>query len=153
MLNYISNSTDRIKAAENFDRALSGEAFIIEEEYGDAEMERRYYEDNYNPIKNEKGEIIGLALFLTDITARKKLEYERERLIEELQENLNKVKTLSGLLPICSNCKKVRNDAGYWNQIEVYIKEHSDAEITHGICPECARKLYPDFYKEELDNR
>lgn len=66
---------------------------------------------------------------------------------EELKRALNQVKKLSGFLPICSSCKKIRDDKGYWNQIEVYIKEHSEADFSHGICPDCAKKLYPDFFK------
>lgn len=77
-------------------------------------------------------------------------EAEREKLIRELQESLAKVKTLSGLLPICASCKKIRDDKGYWNQIEVYIRDHSEAEFTHGICPECFKKLYPDETLEDL---
>jgi len=72
---------------------------------------------------------------------------ERKELITELKEALSKVKTLSGLLPICANCKKIRDDKGYWNQIEVYIRDHSEADFSHSICPECAKKLYPEFYK------
>jgi len=77
--------------------------------------------------------------------AAKKHEEEREKLIGELQEALAKVKQLSGLLPICASCKKIRDDKGYWNQIESYIRDHSEAEFSHGICPECAAKLYPGF--------
>ncbi len=71
---------------------------------------------------------------------------EREKLIAELQDALSKVKQLKGMLPICAHCKKIRDDRGYWNQIETYIRDHSEAEFTHGICTECARKLYPDLY-------
>lgn len=76
---------------------------------------------------------------------RKRIDTEREKLISDLQSALTEVKTLSGLLPICSSCKKIRNDNGYWQQIEGYIHEHSGAQFTHGICPECAKKLYPDM--------
>lgn len=72
-------------------------------------------------------------------------ERERDRLIAELKEALLKVKTLSGLLPICAGCKKIRDDKGYWNQIEQYLKEHSDVIMSHGICPECAEKYYPEL--------
>ncbi len=71
---------------------------------------------------------------------------EREKLILELQDAIAKVKTLSGMLPICASCKKIRDDKGYWKQIETYISEHSDALFTHGICPECTKKLYPKYY-------
>ncbi len=76
---------------------------------------------------------------------RKQAEDKRERLISELQDTLAKVKTLSGLLPICAACKKIRDDKGYWNQIEVYIRTHSEAEFSHGMCPGCAKKFYPDL--------
>ena len=72
---------------------------------------------------------------------------DRDRFIHKLQEALSKVKTLSGLLPICSSCKKIRDDNGYWNQIEDYIREHSPANFSHSLCPECVKKLYTEFYK------
>lgn len=84
-----------------------------------------------------------------DITERKWAEAEREKLILELKEALSKVKQLSGMLPICASCKKIRDDKGYWKQIESYIGDHSEAEFTHGICPECVKKLYPDIIDEE----
>jgi hypothetical protein len=64
---------------------------------------------------------------------------------EALSRALSQVKTLSGLLPICASCKKIRNDAGYWQQIEACVSAHSQAEFTHGLCPDCARRLYPDY--------
>jgi YesN/AraC family two-component response regulator len=70
------------------------------------------------------------------------------RLNEELQAALTKVKTLSGLLPICASCKKIRNDQGYWQQVEVYIQEHAQVQFSHGVCPDCMAKLYPDYYDE-----
>jgi len=70
----------------------------------------------------------------------------REGLITDLQKALAEVKTLSGMLPICSSCKNIRNDEGYWQQIEEYIMDHSEADFTHGICNECVKKLYPEFY-------
>jgi DNA repair exonuclease SbcCD ATPase subunit len=71
---------------------------------------------------------------------------ERERLISELEDALSKVRTLSGLLPICSSCKNIRDDQGYWKQMEAYISEHSEAEFSHSMCPPCAQKLYPEVY-------
>jgi PAS domain S-box-containing protein len=84
---------------------------------------------------------------IRDITDRKKADEERERLILELRDALNKVRTLHGMLPICASCKKIRNDKGYWEQIESYLEDHSEAEFTHGICPDCARALYPKLHK------
>lgn len=80
---------------------------------------------------------------------RRRAEIEKDSLIVELKDALDKVKTLSGLLPICSSCKKIRDDKGYWNQIENYIRSHSNAIFSHGICPDCARKLYPGFMRKK----
>jgi len=82
-----------------------------------------------------------------DVTERKRMEEERERLIVELKEALLKVRTLAGLLPICSSCKRIRDDEGRWQPLEDYIREHSEAEFTHTICPECAKKTYPNYFK------
>jgi len=70
---------------------------------------------------------------------------ELDQTNQKLEKSLKKIKKLSGLLPICSYCKKIRDDKGYWNQIEKYIHEHSEAEFSHGICHECAKKHYPDL--------
>ncbi len=80
-----------------------------------------------------------------EMEERKRAQTEKDDLIVELKSALRKVKTLSGLLPICASCKKIRDDTGYWTQIESYIKVHSDAEFSHSICPDCAKKLYPDI--------
>ena len=95
--------------------------------------------------------VAGLAFaFLTFVLMRRSEEIkvksiELESSNKELQMALSEIKRLSGLLPICSNCKKIRDDKGYWNQIEVYIQEHSEAQFTHSICRECAEELYPDL--------
>ncbi|HLP15513.1 MAG TPA: CHASE domain-containing protein [Bacteroidota bacterium] len=83
--------------------------------------------------------------FVRDISERKHAEHEREKLVSELQAALADVKTLSGLIPICSSCKKIRDDKGYWNVLEQYLIEHSEAQFTHGVCPDCMRKLYPEY--------
>ena len=84
-----------------------------------------------------------------DISNRKKIEEEKGLVIEELQKALAKVKQLSGFFPICSLCKKIRDDKGYWNQIESYIRDHSEAEFSHSICPECSKKYYSEYTKEK----
>lgn len=88
---------------------------------------------------------IGMGYIRNRIREREEAEQERNRYIEELQEALKKIKQLGGMLPICASCKKIRDDKGYWNQIESYIRDHSEAQFSHGICPECAKKLYPDL--------
>ena len=98
-----------------------------------------------------KGEITpGLLLRSTGYAIeRNNLIQERLKLINELTEAISKVKVLSGLLPICAGCKKIRNDNGYWEQVENYLKEHADIEFTHGFCPDCMERLYPEFMKEK----
>ncbi len=78
-----------------------------------------------------------------EIQARKRIEEERNALITDLKMALSEVKTLQGFLPICSNCRKIRSDSGYWQQIELYIQEHTDAQFSHSICPDCLHQLYP----------
>ena len=84
-----------------------------------------------------------------DITERKLAEQEREKLIGELQKALAEIRTLHGILPICASCKKIRDDSGAWHQIESYIRDHSDAEFSHGLCTDCAKKLYAEFLNKE----
>lgn len=84
------------------------------------------------------------CLIIRDITERKAAEAERERLIKELQEAIGRVKTLSGLLPICASCRKIRDAQGAWHHLERYIREHTEADFSHGICPDCRRRLYPE---------
>jgi sigma-B regulation protein RsbU (phosphoserine phosphatase) len=71
--------------------------------------------------------------------------------VDELSLALEQIKTLRGIVPICSNCKKIRNDKGYWQQVEVYVHNHTEAEFTHGICPDCIQELYPDLYSPDDD--
>lgn len=73
---------------------------------------------------------------------------EMRRLNKELEQALEEVKKLKGILPICTNCKKIRDDTGYWQQIEAYISDHSDAEFSHSICADCVKKLYPELYNK-----
>jgi len=79
------------------------------------------------------------------------MEKKVKELILELQDTLTKVKILNGLLPICASCKKIRDDEGYWTQVEEYIEKNSQATFTHGICPECMKKLYPQYSSMSMD--
>jgi len=97
------------------------------------------------PIRDAEKSVSGIVWVFRNIAERKKAEEERVRLIQELQGALAKVKTLSGLLPICASCKKIRDDQGYWQQVEYYLEAHSEARFTHGICPECMKHLYPNL--------
>lgn len=110
------------------------------------------YELRIQPLRLSGGSINGRLFLLRDISLRKKIEQEREQLIVELKDALERVKTLSGLLPICSHCKKVRDDEGYWHEVESYISNHSGAVFSHGICPDCMAELYPEYIKKK-DNK
>ena len=77
---------------------------------------------------------------------RSRIEKQLEELIDDLVEALGNIKTLRGLLPICSVCKSIRDDKGYWNRLESYVRDHSSAEFSHGVCPRCSQQLYPDQY-------
>jgi PAS domain S-box-containing protein len=107
--------------------------------------ERRWHLTTRVPLIDNRGKVTGIVGIARDITERKHAEAERERLIKELQDALADIKTLSGLVPICANCKKIRDDKGYWMQVESYIQERSQARFSHGICPDCMKKLYPEF--------
>ncbi len=105
-----------------------------------------YWESaSISPIRDLAGRVTHFVAVKEDITARKQNEAERDQLIRDLQDALAHVKTLSGLLPICASCKKIRDDKGYWSQVESYISQHSGATFTHGICPDCIKRLYPDL--------
>lgn len=106
----------------------------------------------YSPLGGEMWKVLfnrALALFAIWTTAvltlqRKTIEEERFRAVQEAKLMLEETKILRGLIPICASCKKIRDDKGYWNQIEIYIEKHSDAHFSHGICQECQDKLYGD---------
>ncbi|HQH56763.1 MAG TPA: PAS domain-containing protein [Candidatus Marinimicrobia bacterium] len=101
------------------------------------------------PLRDQDGKIIGLVGISREINEIKQAEEQREKIIAELQEALDKIKTLKGLIPICASCKKIRDDQGYWNSVESYIKDHAEVEFTHGICPDCMKKLYPNYCKDD----
>jgi PAS domain S-box-containing protein len=100
-----------------------------------------------SPIKDEQGKVVAASSISRDITERRRLEREHLKLIEQLQGALSEVKQLSGLLPICANCKRIRDEQGDWQQVEVYVHAHSQADFTHGICPDCTKTLYPGIYE------
>ena len=98
-----------------------------------------------SPVKGSSGRLIGAAMIARDIEERIQAEQERDTLLRQLQASLAQVQLLNGLLPICASCKKVRDDGGYWTQVEVYVRDRTHAEFTHGIYPDCAKK-----YREQI---
>jgi PAS domain S-box-containing protein len=99
-----------------------------------------------NPLETDEGKFVISSI--VDLTARKEAEASREKLIVELQQALSEIKALRGLIPICSHCKKIRDDGGAWQRLESYISQRSEAEFSHGICPECGPKYYGEHWKE-----
>ncbi|MBN1574253.1 MAG: PAS domain S-box protein [Deltaproteobacteria bacterium] len=146
---YADSPGGKAKAEQVFKKFIAGE------KVNDVELKMRRHDNtevwvslSVNTIIDKDGGIVESRSMVVDVTDRKRIEEERDRLINELQKALSEVKKLSGLLPICANCKKIRDDEGYWRQIEQYIGERSEAEFTHGICPDCAVTLYPERDKE-----
>ncbi|MCE5249298.1 PAS domain S-box protein [bacterium] len=92
--------------------------------------------------------VIGMEGLIVDTTETRRAEYQHIKLFSQLDQALDQINTLSGMIPICASCKKIRDDQGYWNQVEKYISEHSQAEFTHSICPDCQRILYPDLFTD-----
>jgi PAS domain S-box-containing protein len=140
VLTQFGNLTELLRAGEE---VATQEVSLGEEEAV------RYYDLRASLLRDRRGQPTGRLIVMRDITRRRKAEQERERLISELQDALAQVRTLRGLLPICANCKRIRDDQGYWRGVEEYVAEHSDADFTHGICPDCARKLYPELFEDE----
>jgi PAS domain S-box-containing protein len=101
------------------------------------------------PVFNNSGTVVAVEGIARDITDRKNAEQQREHMIADLQKAMDEVKVLRGIIPICASCKKVRDDAGAWQQVEAYIRQHSDAQFSHGICPDCLEKTYPEFSQKK----
>ncbi len=134
------------RAKNIFRKLMAGEVESVDYVEGlvlTKHCEERIIAWHHTLLTDGSGKITGTLSSGEDITERKKAAEEREKLVQELQNALTEVKTLSGLIPICASCKKIRDDKGYWNQIESYLLEHSDAEFTHSLCPDCRKNLYP----------
>lgn len=102
----------------------------------------KIFQVSCSPFHGDDGGLLGTVHIARDISAIKAIEEEKELLLAELQEAMAKVKVLSGLLPICSYCKNIRDDDGYWREIESFIHKHSEAKFSHGICPDCLERVY-----------
>lgn len=142
--------SQRIDELETQVRHLGNELRLTRQEYEEATS--RYLDIYCNlekKVSERTSELDAVNRRLLDeIEDRKRTEAEKEQLIDQLQKAMQEVKVLSGFLPICASCKKIRDDTGYWRQIEEYISTHSNALFSHGICPECTKKLYPEFHEE-----
>jgi PAS domain S-box-containing protein len=122
----------------------TGEALNREYRLRHADGTWRWILERATPRRGPDGAFAGFVGSCVDITDRKHTETERERLVHELQHALGEVKTLRGLIPVCAWCKKIRNDQGYWSRMEEFIRENSEAVVSHGVCPDCARAYFPE---------
>jgi len=134
-------------------RSLAGWDRMIPSQWGtgDERIETRFPGDparhldlRVTTIAEREGGVAGRLVVIRDITARREVELERERLIGELQKALADIRTLRGLLPICAGCKKIRDDKGYWRGLEQYLSEHAEVQFSHGLCPDCLRTYDPE---------
>jgi PAS domain S-box-containing protein len=126
----------------------TGETIVFDVRVPMARENDRFFITSVKPITDSAGKVASVVCISKDITERKRAEEDREKLIQDLKSALAEVRALSGLLPICADCKRIRDDNGSWTQIERYIRDHSEAEFSHGLCPDCAERLYPGVLKK-----
>ncbi len=141
----------QVNGTQIIERITQSSSEHKEQTYEDRYKEKVFL-STYNRIQNNAGEILGVQIISADLTDQKKTEKEHKKLIQDLRETLSEVKELRGLIPICASCKKIRDDSGYWGQIESYIEQHSQAVFSHGMCPDCMEKTYGDkrWFKKKL---
>jgi PAS domain S-box-containing protein len=141
----ITHTEDIEKSVSLSKQLLHGKVplFRLEKRYVTKRGETLWVNLTVAAIRGQNDEALYALGMVEDISRRKLVEQERERLVHDLQQALEKIKMLRGLLPMCAWCKKIRNDKGYWQKVETYIQEHSGASFTHGICPECLNKVDP----------
>jgi PAS domain-containing protein len=118
---------------------------MVFEEKDSPDTEGRAYMGRIAVMEDVSGKYSGSVIIMNDITDRVRAEEKITAQRDELERALADIRRLRGILPICANCKKIRNDEGYWDQVEDYITDHSEAEFSHSLCPDCARELYPDY--------
>jgi PAS domain S-box-containing protein len=149
-LGDIAYSEDKAKGATLSKQLVSGKIPLVQLEMRYIKKSGEIVWTNHvtTAVRDRSGTILYFLSMIEDISDRKFAQQESERLIQELQDALAKIKTLRGLLPMCAWCNKVRDDRGYWKRVETYIQEHSDASFTHGICPSCLKKADPETYAQ-----
>ncbi len=133
-----------LKIHKTIQQVWNGETVQMEETIP-AGNENRIYTVTEVPLYNDKDVIFEICTIARDITRIREEEKAKEQLIAELRESAQNIRQLSGLLPICSSCKKIRDTHGAWKQVEIYLREHTHAEFTHGLCPDCTSKYFGDF--------
>lgn len=136
---------DRPRMFQNIKKVLAGEKLRSNEYTALRKDGTTFPIMVYSSFKLINGQTNGMRTIVIDITKTKNMENALKAERDMLQRNLAEIKTLRGIIPICSYCKQIRDDQGFWNQVEMYVREHTEAEFSHGICPECAKKYYPEF--------
>ena len=142
---YITDSPINKEVEEHTNLGLRGEKQEpYESEFWHKNGNRVHLRVTEVPLFDDNGYVLGIEGIVQDITELKRAEADRERALKKLEKALSEIKTLRGILPLCTFCKKIRDDKGYWEQVDVYIHKYSEADISHSICPECFKKNYPD---------
>ena len=114
-----------------------------------SERDKSFFLRTFSPAMDQEGKSIAAVTIVSkDITERKRAEEALEEERRQLRQALDEVRTLRGIVPICANCKKIRDDEGYWNQVEKYVSDHTEAKFSHGICPDCIKIVYPEYKKQ-----
>jgi PAS domain S-box-containing protein len=139
------------KLQENDKRIMQSKKAETVIERGKGKSKFSTYRTDKIPLIAENGEVYGICSIGFDITQQKKIEKERELLLKKLQKALVEIRTLRGTLPLCSFCKRIRDDNDSWEQVDVYIQQHTEADISHSVCPKCMKKNYPEVYKDMKD--
>ena len=122
----------------------TGEPLSVTHQHHRSDGEMRLLEIISSPVWNTEGTLRGIVQTARDVTEHRRVDEEREKLMGELQKSLSEIKILRGMIPICAWCRRVRDDDGFWKKVEEYISEHTEAEFSHGICPECIKKVAKD---------
>lgn len=144
---YMTDSPMNRDVVGHTNAALRGESQEpYEAEFWHKNGHRVHLRTTEVPVLDENGMVLGIEGIVQDITELKRAEAERESVIKKLEKALSEIRTLRGILPLCSFCKKIRDDKGYWEQVDVYIHKYSEADISHGVCPECMKINYPEEY-------
>ncbi|HUI44501.1 MAG TPA: PAS domain S-box protein [Nitrospirota bacterium] len=146
----LTHPEEKEESLELSQRVLRGETplFHLEKRYVKKDQESLWVKLTATAIHDPEGKVLYALGMIEDISERKVADREREQLISQLTEALTKIKTLTGLIPICAWCKKIRDDKGYWIRVETYIKEHSNATFTHCVCPTCLKKEDPATFRD-----
>lgn len=150
---FIGKTVHALSSEELADKYHKMDAALLDEpgvqiyEHSVVGAEGNHHDVLFNKatIKKSDGSLGGIVGIIFDITERKKLEKEKEKLIKELQIAFEEIKTIKGIIPICMHCKGIRDDKGSWTKLEKFISEHTDAEFSHGICEKCLAKYYPEY--------